>query len=136
MRASPPDMEPCPAVRQWSKGIANQTVHLGLFGPQAEGSAQASLTPFFIGEFPGCRWIDSSVDFSQRSERKVEELQGVGEGSAFSLEVVGLSLHNKPSPEIIGEPFCSEGEFLGPQAGNPPQTGLGSPIQIALYGSL
>lgn len=72
----------------------------------------------------------------QPKARKVEELQSVGEGHAFSLEVVGLSLHNKPSPEIIGEPFCSEGEFLGPQAGNPPHPGLGSPIQMALYGSL
>lgn len=68
--------------------------------------------------------------------RKVWELQSIGDGSAFSLEVMGLSLHNKPSSEITSEPCCSEGGFLGPQAGDPPHTGLGSPMQMALYGSL
>lgn len=67
-RASPPDMWPCSAVKQGSRGSEHQPVHLGHW---PEGSAQVSLSPFLIGEFPGCGRTGSPGDFSQRSERKV-----------------------------------------------------------------
>lgn len=47
--------------------------------------------------------MDGQMGISAQGQK-----ESVGEGSAFSLEVMDLSLHNKPSPEITGECVFSE----------------------------
>lgn len=99
---------PCSAVRQWSREIPGQPVQLGFSCPWAERCAQAYPISFLLGEVPGSGWTGSMGRFSQKSEAKVRELQSAGEGSAFLLEVLALSVHDTPSPNIVGEQFCSE----------------------------
>lgn len=54
--------------------------------------------------------LHSTRPFSQRSETEVWEVDGIGECDAFSLEVLGLALHDEPSLNIVGELLCSEEE--------------------------